>query len=57
MEIKRTLMENAGGGAKLITMFATFFLIFIPIAEVNASIERRKGKSRTLLGWLSIIPN
>jgi hypothetical protein len=37
-------------------MLVTFLLIIIPIAIINASIAKRKGKSRALFGWLSIIP-
>jgi len=40
----------------MITMLVTFLLIIIPIAIINASIAKRKGKSRALFGWLSIIP-
>jgi uncharacterized membrane protein len=40
----------------MITMLVTFLLIMIPIAVINASIAKRKGKSRALFGWLSIIP-
>jgi SNF family Na+-dependent transporter len=49
-------MDNAGGGAQLITMLVTFALIGIPIALMNAAIAKRKGKSGAFYGWMSIIP-
>ncbi len=48
-------MEPATG-ASTITMLVTFFLILLPIAIVNAIVAKRKGRSRALYGWLSIIP-
>ena len=45
-----------GTDASTITMLVTFFLIMLPIAIVNAVIAKRKGRSRALYGWLSIIP-
>ncbi len=45
---------NASG--QLITMLITFGLLTIPMAILNASIAKRKGKSSSEFGWLSIIP-
>jgi hypothetical protein len=49
-------MDPASAGGSMITMLITFFLLMIPIAIVNAVIAKRKGRSRALYGWLSIIP-
>ena len=49
-------MEPAETSTSMITMLATFFLLMIPIAIVNAVIAKRKGRSRSLYGWLSVIP-
>jgi hypothetical protein len=54
---RREEMENGtSGGVQLITMLVTFFLFGIPIAFLNASIARRKGRSAAAFGWLSMIP-
>jgi hypothetical protein len=45
-----------GGGTQLVTMLVTFGLIMIPIAILNATIAKRKGKSAAEFGWLSVIP-
>jgi len=45
-----------GGGTQLITMLVTFGLIMVPIAILNATIAKRKGKSAAEFGWLSVIP-
>ena len=49
-------MSSGGGGTQLVTMLATFVLIFISLAILNASIAKRKGKRCAAYGWLSIIP-
>lgn len=49
-------MGNTASGGSLITVLVTFFLVGIPLALVNASIAKRKGKSGVLYGWLSLIP-
>ncbi len=52
-------MATAGSGTSMITMLVTFvFMLFFLIAfpTLNASIARRKGKSRALFGWFSVIP-
>jgi hypothetical protein len=47
---------SGGGGAQLITMLVTFLLIAVPLAILNGTIAKRKGKSGAEFGWLSIIP-
>jgi hypothetical protein len=47
---------TGGGGTQLITMLVTFGLIMVPIAILNATIAKRKGKSAAEFGWLSAIP-
>jgi hypothetical protein len=50
-------METAtASGGSLITMLVTFLLIAIPIAILNSSIARRKGKSGAAYAWLSVLP-
>jgi hypothetical protein len=46
----------SGGSTQLVTMLVTFLLIMVPIAILNASIAKRKGKSGAEFGWLSVIP-
>jgi len=46
----------SGGGAQLITMLVTILIIMIPIAILNATIAKRKGKNAAEFGWLSVIP-
>jgi len=49
-------METAANGSSLITVLVTFLILLIPTAILNAIIARRKGKSRALYGWISVIP-
>ena len=37
-------------------MLVTFIFIMIPLAILNSSIAKRKGKSGARFGWLSVIP-
>ena len=43
-------------GGQMMTMVITFLLMSIPFIFLNVSIAKRKGKSPSLYGWLSIIP-
>ena len=43
-------------GAQLVTMLITLLLLMVPIAILNATIAKRKGKNAAEYGWLSIIP-
>lgn len=49
-------MHHWGYGLHFIIMWVICYLFVIPLALVNANIARRKGRSRTFYGWMSIIP-
>ncbi len=50
------MSSTSGGGAQLVTMLVTFVIFMIPIAVLNATIAKRKGKNAAEFGWLSVIP-
>ena len=50
------MSSTSGGGAQLATMLVTFLILMIPIAILNATIAKRKGKNAAEFGWLSVIP-
>jgi hypothetical protein len=44
-------------GSSMLTMLITFFVILsVPAIILNVLVAKRKGKSRALFGWLSVIP-
>ena len=52
-------MGTEGSGSSIITMVVTlvlFLLFLIAFPILNSSIAKRKGKSRALFGWFSVIP-
>jgi hypothetical protein len=49
-------MYHGGLGVRFVVMLITWYLFVIPLALVNANIAKRKGRSRTFYGWMSIIP-
>jgi Co/Zn/Cd efflux system component len=49
-------MHHWGHGLHFFIMWIICYLTVIPLALVNANIAKRKGRSRTFYGWMSIIP-
>lgn len=49
-------MYHGGLGVRFVVMLITWYLFVIPLAFVNANIAKRKGRSKTFYGWMSIIP-
>jgi len=50
------MSSTGGGGTQLVTMLVTFVIIMIPLAVLNATIAKRKGKNAAEFGWLSVVP-
>ena len=51
-------MESSASstGTQLITMLLTFLILMVPIAILNGTIAKRKGRNAAEFGWLSVIP-
>ena len=49
-------MHYGAYGLHFIIMWVICYLFVIPLALVNANIAKRKGRSKTFYGWMSIIP-
>jgi len=45
-----------GPSYSTITMMLTFLILSVPTIILNATLAKRKGKSRALFAWLSVIP-